>query len=218
MKISMEQFSYVFTIFFITIGPLKIIPLFYGMTIGLDEKTLRKLAFKGTWFSLIIILVLVLVVTQMLKAWRISIPSVTIAGSILLFISSLKMILAFKPPQAAAGKGAESEIKPQSLSPRELSMKALSPLTVPLIISPIGVAAIIAAASLAFEYGIEADLMVVVALLLIVFLNILSMVFARKIMKVISMPAFSIIGWILAILQAALAVQFMVNALHKLFP
>jgi len=214
----MEQFSYIFTIFFITIGPLKIIPLFYGMTIELDEKTLRKLALKGTWFSLIIILLLALVVTHMLKAWRISIPSVTIAGSILLFISSLKMILAFKPPGAAAKEAAENENKPHSLSPKELSMKALSPLAIPLIISPIGVAAVIAAASLALENGLEADLTVVLALLLIVFLNVLSMVFVRKIMKVISIAAFSILGWIFAILQAALAVQFMVNALHKLFP
>ncbi|MBO9698696.1 MAG: MarC family protein [Sporocytophaga sp.] len=215
----MEQFSYIFTIFFITIGPLKIIPLFYGMTIELDEKSLKKLAMKGTWFSLIIILLLALVVTHMLKAWRISIPSVTVAGSILLFISSLKMILAFKPPGAGAKHAAESdENKPHSLSPKELSMMALSPLAIPLIISPIGVAAIIAGASLALENGIEADLTVVGALLLIVFLNVLSMLFARKIMKVVSVPAFSIIGWIFAILQAALAVQFMVNALHKLFP
>ncbi|WP_028979006.1 MarC family protein [Sporocytophaga myxococcoides] len=214
----MEQFSYIFTIFFITIGPLKIIPLFYGMTIELDEKSLKKLALKGTWFSLIIILLLALVVTHMLKAWRISIPSVTVAGSILLFISSLKMILAFKPPGAGAKHAAESEIKPQSLSPKELSMKALSPLAIPLIISPIGVAAIIAAASLALESGFEADLTVIVAVLLIVLLNLLSMVFVRKIMKVISIAAFSILGWIFAILQAALAVQFMVNALHKLFP
>lgn len=189
------------------------------MTIELDEKSLKKLAMKGTWFSLIIILLLALVVTHMLKAWRISIPSVTVAGSILLFISSLKMILAFKPPGAGAKHAAESdENKPHSLSPKELSMMALSPLAIPLIISPIGVAAIIAGASLALENGIEADLTVVGALLLIVFLNVLSMLFARKIMKVVSVPAFSIIGWIFAILQAALAVQFMVNALHKLFP
>ncbi len=126
----MEQFSYIFTIFFITIGPLKIIPLFYGMTIELDEKSLKKLALKGTWFSLIIILLLALVVTHMLKAWRISIPSVTVAGSILLFISSLKMILAFKPPGAGAKHAAESEITPQSLSPKETSLLgSLEPLS-----------------------------------------------------------------------------------------
>lgn len=188
------------------------------MTIELDDKTLKKLALKGTWFSLIIILLLALVVTHMLKAWRISIPSVTMAGSILLFISSLKMILAFKPPGPGAKQAVENENVPKSLTPKEISMMALAPLTIPLIISPIGVAAVIAAASLALETGLEADVTVVVALLLIVLLNVLAMVFVRKIMKVINIAAFAIIGWILAILQAALAVQFMVNALHKLFP
>jgi len=43
----MEQFSFVFTVFFMLLGPIKLIPSFAGLTRGLDNGFKRDVAIRG---------------------------------------------------------------------------------------------------------------------------------------------------------------------------
>jgi hypothetical protein len=47
-------------------------------------------------------------------------------------------------------------------------------------------------------------------------LNLLGMLFARWIVKLIIIPNFLLLGWIFSILQAGLAVEFVLTALRTL--
>ena len=43
----MEEFSFVFTIFFMLLGPIKLIPSFAGLTRGADARFKRDVAIRG---------------------------------------------------------------------------------------------------------------------------------------------------------------------------
>ena len=43
----MEYFSFIFTIFFMLLGPIKLIPLFAGVTRGADIRFKRGVAIRG---------------------------------------------------------------------------------------------------------------------------------------------------------------------------
>ena len=43
----MEQFSFIFTVFFMLLGPLKFIPAFAGLTQGADSRFKRDVAIRG---------------------------------------------------------------------------------------------------------------------------------------------------------------------------
>ena len=43
----MEQFSFIFTIFFMLLGPVKLIPSFGGLTRGADRQFKRDVAIRG---------------------------------------------------------------------------------------------------------------------------------------------------------------------------
>jgi multiple antibiotic resistance protein len=91
----------------------------------------------------------------------------------------------------------------------------VTPLAIPVIVTPWGVTAILFFADLA--YGDLRMLAVVMGILLLVMvLNLLGMLLARQIIAGVGMITFQVMGWIFAVLQAGLAVDAIVTSLRSL--
>jgi len=92
---------------------------------------------------------------------------------------------------------------------------AITPLAIPVIITPWGVTALLFFAELS-----SGDLMmqstVVGILLLIMLLNLVGMLLARPIIASVGVITFQVLGWIFAVLQAGLAVDAVVTSLRNL--
>ena len=89
---------FVFTIFMLTLGPIKTVPGFYLMTKDLDAKAARALAIRGTLVATAISLLVALVMRGTAAAWQVSLDELRIAGGILLFMASRNMIEQFNRP------------------------------------------------------------------------------------------------------------------------
>jgi len=92
---------------------------------------------------------------------------------------------------------------------------AVTPLAIPIIVTPWGVTAILFFAELA--YGDAKALSSVIGILLLVMLlNLVGMLLAKQIIARVGMITFQVVGWIFAVLQAGLAVDAVVTSLRNL--
>src|SRR5437868_6175819 len=135
--------SFVFAIFFLTLGPLKLIPSFHGVTHGLDGKARFALALKSTALALVILVAATFVGSALASNWRVSREALTATGGLLLLIGSLKVLsqaLTGPQPREPATAGASPE-QPISI--------VISPLAIPGIITPWGLVALILFVSVA---------------------------------------------------------------------
>jgi len=104
---------------------------------------------------------------------------------------------------------------PQFLPPLPASpMAATLRLTFPLVVTPYGVAVLIAVLELAMDDKTVAS--VYAMLIVVMLLNLLAMLFAREIMRGPVLLVLQVIGAVLAVLQFGLAVQIIIRGLRDL--
>ena len=196
-----------FIIFFLTLGPLKAIGPFAKVTRGADPAFCRALAWRATVIATIIVLSVALLGAVILKNWRVSVPAIIIAGGLILFFQALQMIMA--PPSAPSPPPLADDQQPPSLA------LAHFPLAIPALVTAPGITAIVAFMAIA-----EGDLgqkgIVIALLLFIMVLNFLALLNVKLIFQHVSPTILMVVGWVMAVLQAALAVQYMINALIRL--
>jgi len=192
---------FVFTIFMLTLGPIKTVPGFYLMTRDQDARAARALAIRGTLIATAISLLVALVMRGTAAAWQVSLDELRIAGGILLFVASRNIIEQFNRPVPPA--------PPPSPHP------AVTPLAIPIIVTPWGVVAILLFVGAAA--GDPARIAAVIGILLLTMvLNLVGMLFARQIIGLVGFVTFQVIGWVFAVLQAGLAVEAVVVSLRHL--
>jgi len=204
--------SEVFTIFFVTLGPLKAMPVFFMLTREADQGARRYLALRSTLAATVIVLAVAVVILQLLAAWKISLPALQIAGGVLLFVYASLVILQIGQPTPRTAQAIPPGTPPDK---RQLKSLALSPLAVPVIVTPFGlVAVLVFMGSAVGNYGAAAG--VLGLLLLIMALNLVGMLVAGPVIGFVGTANLQILLWIMAILQAGLAVEAVLGALRKL--
>jgi multiple antibiotic resistance protein len=196
-----------FIIFFLTLGPLKAIGPFAKVTRGADPAFCRALAWRATVIATIIVLSVALLGAIILKNWRVSVPAIIIAGGLILFFQALQMIMA--PPSAPSPPPPADDQQPPSLA------LAHFPLAIPALVTAPGITAIVAFMAIA-EEDLGQKGIVIALLLFIMVLNFLALLNVKLIFQHVSPTILMVVGWVMAVLQAALAVQYMINALIRL--
>lgn len=197
-----------FIIFFLTLGPLKAIGPFAQATRGADPILRQTLAWRATIIATVIVLVVALVGSVILKNWRVSVPAIMIAGGIILFFQAFQMII--NPPASpAAPPRADAQQPPPSLA------LAHFPLAIPALVTAPGITAIVAFMAIAGGDWTQKGI-VITLLLVIMALNLLALLNVGFIFQHVSPTILMVVGWVMAVLQAALAAQYFVNALVRL--
>jgi multiple antibiotic resistance protein len=196
----------IFTIFFITLGPLKILGPFVQRTHGLDDPTVRQIAVRASLIAAVSAIAGGFLGAALLANWRISIGAMIIAGGIVFLLVGLRQLLGeYEPPHAP-----DANMLALPASPTAAALKLLFPI----VLTPFGIAAVIVLLALSTESGRTAIIvgMVVVVMLL----NLIAMLFARKILVGVTIIVLQILGAVLGILQAGLAVQIILRGLRDL--
>ncbi|MGD1939951.1 MAG: MarC family protein [Leptolyngbyaceae cyanobacterium] len=192
-----------FIIFFITLGPLKVIPPFVQLTRNASRQLRAQLAFRSTAISTIVILLVVIIGQRMLQIWQVQLPALMIAGGILLSLVSLRLLLAQYDAQQQAG-----------LSPEEPDLSlAITPLAFPTILPPFGIAIALTLMVIATKIGYR-PVIIIGLLLLVMGLNLVCMLAARPIFKFIRPVTLRILGFTLSVMQFALGIQFILLGLE----
>ena len=216
----MDYWGFMFSIFFVTLGPLKTIPVFYMLTYEAGAKYRIGLAFRSTVVATAVVLFVALSTANTLQKWHVSVHAVTIAGGIILFVTALKAVTGFNLVEPPPARPPEEKAAPGT-GPRPtakltwLGKPVISPLVVPTIVTPAGVVAVLFFLAKAGEHELSHQA-VLLMLLLMMLLNLVGMLLAAPIMRIVGLSLLQLVGWIFAVLQAALAVQAVLEALRRL--
>jgi len=200
----MDRISFVFTVFFMLLGPIKLIASFSGLMREADVRFKRDVAIRGTVIAAALCVFVALTGESLLAKYRISIDAVRVSGGLVLLIAALQAI--FVKPQAS---------RPSPGTPTALQLAA-SPVAVPNIVPPAGIAAILIFTMLAPQYPgmIQA---VAICLAIILVLDFLVMYFIDLVVKTPGLMIFlAVLGSVLVFVQVSLAIQMMLVALTHL--
>lgn len=197
--------QFVFTIFFLTLGPVKIIFPFAKLTRNATPKYRRDVAIRATIIAAIVVLLVALFGHRLVDKYQLSLDALRLAGGLVLLISALFNTFPHLQPPLKVPK---PEITAMQL--------AIRPVVSPIVIPPVGVAAILIFATL-FQDNVEMQWIVVKSLLTIVVFDSIAMLFADKIVKIPGLIQFlTLTSVVLTFIQVALAIEVILIALRSL--
>jgi multiple antibiotic resistance protein len=193
----------IFTILLITIGPMKAMIVFAALTARADTAFRRRVAIRAVATATGIVLTFIVAGEIILEVFHVTLPALKIAGGIILLLVALHMVMGELGDEGKNG-AASGEPSPGI---------AVYPIAVPMLATPQGIVAIVALTAAAT--GAQLVLIVVFSLAIMAF-NLLVLLAAGRIVRVIGESGVQIMAKIAGILLAALAVQLMLLALQDL--
>src|SRR6185503_6449519 len=124
----------IFTVLFVMLGPLKVLGPFAHRTRGIDEATTRQIAVYTFVFATAGIIAGSLVGRAMLERWHVSLPALRLTAGIVFFLVALRHVLEQYEPTHAVPSD------PLPAPP----IAAAARLVFPMVLTPYGIAAVIA--------------------------------------------------------------------------
>jgi multiple antibiotic resistance protein len=189
--------------FFLLLGPIKIVGPFVKLTRGAEPRFCRQLAVRGILLAAGALGAAAIVGERFLDNFRIGVPVLAITGGLVLFLAALDTVM----QQFRGAAGADAKDTPLSLS------LAVSPLAFPTIVTPSGIAAVIIFVTLSPDPGGKATIGLL--LLAILLVDLLAMLYARAILKWLTLPLY-ILGVVLGVVQVALGLNIILVNLSRI--
>lgn len=192
-----------FLLLFVTIDPVGVTPMFAALGAHLSESARRRAALQGVMLAAIILIVFGLTGDRLLGALGIGLPAFRIAGGGLLFLLAIDMVFARQSGLRSTTQGEYHEAEQRD----DISV---FPLAFPLLAGPGALTTI-----LLMTTGQRGDPMllgvVFGALGVVLLLTWLVLRLAGPLLGLLGETGANVIGRLLGVLLAALAVQFMVD-------
>lgn len=208
----LELFISAFVTLFVVIDPPGCAPIFAGLTSGASPAQARSMALRACFVALIILILFALFGEQLLGALHIELNSFRLAGGIMLFIIALEMV--FEKRTKRREERVE-KIKAQNAETPEVEDVAVFPLAIPMIAGPGSIATIMLLMSRA--EGTEQTFVIIAALAAVMALLLLALLAAGPIMRLLGDQVEAVITRLLGVLLAALAAQYVIDAVRTVF-
>lgn len=194
----------IFTIFFVTLGPLKVLGPFAQRTKDLDDAMVRKIAWRAFLVATLALVAGALIGRSLAENWKVSLPAMLLTAGVIFFLVAIRQLLEqYEPVHAVAPA-------PLPASPMGAALR----LIFPTVITPYGVAAAIAL--LASAANFQRVELIIGLLVAVMVLNLIAMLMARRVMSGGTVVGLQLLGAILGVLQVGLAIQIMIGGLQRL--
>src|SRR5215472_9186782 len=191
----------VIAILVITIGPLKAAIVYATLTANADKALRRAIAFRTVIVATIVIVIFIIFGEYILSIFHISLAALKLAGGLILLLFALGMVMG----EEKKGGGPEGPVT---------IAVATYPLAMPLMATPQGIVAVVTLA--AAKPGLSNMIVLIVVSLAIMGLNLVILLSANKILGKGSGGATQVVGRIVGLLLAGLAMQLMILGLTDL--
>lgn len=187
-------------------GPVKAILPFIHLTTNADDSLRRSLATTSFFVATIVVVFAALIGKAITAKWGVSPEAVAIAGGVILFIWSLQILLRMQNPPPP--------VPPPTQPTREM---AVTPLTLPTIISPAGIAVILYFTMTRTQGDWHTEAVIIGLLMAVMVMDLLCLIFAESILRFIGGKiTLLVLGSVLAVVQNALAAQILIQTFRKL--
>ena len=195
----------VFTTLVVVIDPVGIAPIFIGLTANAGEAQRRSMALRGVTLAAIVLYAFAAGGTLLLETLGVSLAAFRIAGGILLFLLAVDMILV----RTTGLRSATGEEQEEARNVEDISV---FPLAIPLLAGPGAMTSMVLLMGRAGDDFPRIGA-VLGMLALVLFLCLLTLLFANYLTRVLGVTGANVIGRVLGIVLAALAVQFVLDGM-----
>ncbi len=195
------------------VNPLGIIPMWAKLTNDLYTKTRREIAVMLTLTSIVVLLIFLIFGEQILELFSIDLQVFKVAGGLLLLFTGFAMVNGDSGKQGSLGKD-DGMTTFQVAKSR--FRKIVVPLGIPMLSGPGSLTTVLlfgADAGNTIDFLVLSGIVVAVMLLLMVAFYF-SGYFERKIDPIV----FDVMTRLFGVLVTAIAVQFIVDGLGRIFP
>jgi multiple antibiotic resistance protein len=190
----------IFTLFFVMLGPLKMLGPFAKASHSLTPEKLRTVSVNAVILSLISLIIGGYLGNYLLSSWGIPISVLELTSGIIFFVMALMMIVL---PHKEAPVAVPSTPQPDATAPG---------VAFSMIVTPYGMAVIVGL--LAMSASLQRTILILGLLVLVLVLDLLAMIYIRKIMGKTGMLIMQMVGAAFAVLQASLAIQMIIIAVR----
>lgn len=204
MKIGLSPNTlYEFITLFVMLNPFSKIPVFLAMTFGLSRSEAVRVAAYAVGFSFLLLLFFIFSGSELLKALGISSDEFGLAGSLILLIFGIQMVLGDLPQLNPPADGS-------------LVQRASFPLAFPVIAGPGAILTVVLLTDrLVHSVGNHlSTTMVMGSLLLLVFI---AFVFAKAISNLLGRGGVELITRVLGLILSTIAMKGMISAMKAIF-
>jgi multiple antibiotic resistance protein len=192
-----------FTLFLVTLGPIKLMGPFAAQTRHLDPAARRGIALRVFVLSVFVLAAGGYIGRELVALWSISRPALLIATGIIFFLVALNLVLEQYEPE-------QPSLRPLPPEP----MAAALQLTFPTVVTPYGVAALIALLAATRDLARHGVIFAIVFAVML--LNLLAMLFAGRLVHGATALGMRLLGAVLGVLQVILAIEIILRALQAL--
>lgn len=193
--------------FLVTIDPVGLGPVFAGLTAGMDGRTRRAMAVKGTLIGAVILFGFALVGQALLSSLGIGAGAFRIAGGILLLLLAIDMVFARESGLRTTTEGEAAEAKDKVAHHADISV---FPLAIPLIAGPGAMTSVVLLMGRAGGDPL-AQLAVLAVLAGVLLATLAVLIFAGEVSRFLGVTGINVINRVLGILLTALACQFVID-------
>jgi multiple antibiotic resistance protein len=205
----LELFISAFITLFVVIDPVGVMPMFAALTQGAERGYRRRMAFKGTLISFVILGFFAITGDGLLNLLHISLEAFRIAGGILLFFVAIDMVL-------VRSSGLSSTTVRETQEAEHRQDISVFPLAIPLIAGPGAITSMILLTG-GGENRWQSVIVVLIVMALVLGLNWILLLLSNRLVKLIGVTGSGVISRVLGILLAALAVQFVLDGVSATF-
>ena len=203
----MELFVSAFVTFLVVIDPPGCAPIFASITAGTTPQHRRAMAWRSVGIAAGILIFFGLLGRDLLHALGISLNSFRIAGGLLLFLIAIDMVFEKRTERREDRAEEVAKEKPEDVS--------VFPMAIPMIAGPGSIASIML--MMARSEGAIESLIVMAALLLTLLLTLVALLLSGPLMRLMGHRMEAMLTRLLGVILAALAVQFVLDGLHRSF-
>ncbi|WP_421723387.1 MarC family protein [Bauldia sp.] len=187
-----------FLTLFVTANPISIVPLFLVVTAGMISKERNAVAIRSVLIATVILIAFAVAGDRIIAFFGITIEAFEVAGGLLLFATAFHMIF------ASEDRGQKAAA---SVTDSDLTTVAVFPLAIPMMAGPGAISATILLTSRRDDWVELVGLIIAIAALMV--LTFLVLIASRRIDNLIGSVGRIVVGRLLGVILAALAIQFM---------
>lgn len=204
-----EHIFNTFVMLFVVLDPIALAPMFVALTQGGSVAYKRKMAYKATGIATAVLVLFMFLGDAILRTLGIGLPAFRVAGGVLLFLIAIEMVFARQ-------SGVRSTTASERVEAEQKEDISVFPLAIPLIAGPGALTTLLLIVADTRGEPVEMALMLVV-LLVVLLLTLATLLAASSIMRVIGETGANVVGRLLGVLLAALAVQLVFDGLRAGF-
>ena len=194
---------------FVAIDPISLVPIFAGLTTGLNKSQIRSIYLRATFVSLLVLSSFWLFGNAILDVMNISMDSFRIIGGLFLIVIAFQMV--FEQRQSRRQNTADTAIDDETIK-----SIAIFPLSIPLIAGPGAMATSLLLSK--ESYLSIADAMVsYLPILVVMLMALLAMWLSSQLASKLGPTIITVVQKIFGLLLGALAIEFVIEGIRNSF-